>query len=198
MMLARATKWATVAVLTALSATAQSQEAKQAVSPLPRFEDYLVTDIFRGVPAAPQLVTPRERMYRTVIRQGVAKGIGVMCDGKEQAGPNFAGHYIVVVWNCGVPCNMMAVVDARTGSVYPPPLESEPLLFPPLRLPIPGDADHAVPLSPRIEFRQNSSLMTVQANPDPSKARENYTHYFLWRNNHWTLLRRVLMKEVTP
>jgi hypothetical protein len=40
--------------------------------------------------------------------------------------------------------------------------------------------------------------MIVKANPDPSKGRNNYTHYFLWKNDHWTLLLRVPMKEVTP
>lgn len=119
-------------------------------------------------------------------------------EGVTKAEPNFAGHYTVVRWNCGSPCNMMAIVDARSGIVYPPPIESEPLLLPPLLFPVPGDREHAVPLSAKVEFRQNSRLMTVQANPDPSKAGENYTHYFLWRNNHWSLLGRVPLKEVTP
>ena len=93
---------------------------------------------------------------------------------------------------------MMAIVDARSGIVYPPPIESEPLLLPLLLFPVPGDSDHAVPLSAKVEFRQDSGLMIVKANPDPSKERINYTHYFLWENNQWTLLRRVPMKEVTP
>src|ERR1700722_6281073 len=115
MMLASTKRLATVAIVIALSAATQSQEPKQTVSPLPRFEDYLVTDIFHGTPAAPHLTTPTGRMYRTVIREGVAKGIGVIRDGKEQAGPNFAGHYIVITWGCGSPCGMMAIEDALTG-----------------------------------------------------------------------------------
>jgi hypothetical protein len=191
MMIASAKQWATVAIVTALSAAAQSQEPKQTVSPLPRFEDYPVTDIFHGIPASPLLVTPRERMYRTVIRQGVAKGIGVMRDGKEQAGPNFAGHYVVVLWNCGSPCNMMAIVDARSGIVYPPPIEREPWLLAPLLFPVPGGPAG-------VEFRQDSNLMIVRANPDPSKAHSNYTHYFLWKNDHWTLLLRIPLADATP
>jgi len=79
---------------------------------------------------------------------------------------------------------MIAIVDARSGIVYPP-IESEALLLPLLLFPVPGDSDHAVPLSARVEFRQNSGLM-------------NYTHYFLWKNDRWTLLLRVPMKEITP
>lgn len=42
-------------------------------------------------------------MYRTKLRQGTALG------------PNFAGHYTVVLWGCGTGCQVASVVDARTG-----------------------------------------------------------------------------------
>lgn len=197
-MLATATRWAAVSLVMSLSAVAQTKAPQQSTADVPRFEDYLVTDIFHGTPAAPQLTTPTERLFRTRIRDGVTKGLGVMREGKEQPGPNFAGHYVVVQWNCGSPCNMMAIVDARSGIVYPPPIESEALLLPLLLFPVPSDSEHAVPLSSRVEFRQNSGLMIVKANPDPSKGRSNYIYYFLWKNDHWTLLLRVPMKEVTP
>lgn len=29
--------------------------------------------------------------------------------------PNFAGHYIIVSWGCGSPCQMNAIIDVRTG-----------------------------------------------------------------------------------
>lgn len=67
----------------------------------PRFEDYPVFDVFSGTPAAPILSTPEEKRYRTMIREGVSKGWGVFRDGKEQAGPNFAGHFIAIVWGVG-------------------------------------------------------------------------------------------------
>lgn len=172
-------QWATVALVTTLSAVAQSQ-TKPGGSPLPSFEDYSVTDIFRGTPVAPKLVTPRERNYRTMIREGVTK-----------AEPNFAGHYIVVRWNCGSPCNMMAIVDARSGIVHPPPIESEPLLLPPLLFPVPGRPAG-------VEFRRDSNLMIVRANPNPSKGRSYYTHYFVWKNDHWILLLRVPLANMTP
>jgi hypothetical protein len=112
----------------------------------------------------------------------VAKGIGVLRDGKEQPGPNFAGHYIVVTWACGSPCEMMAIVDAATGRVYNPPI-SEDFRLPRLPFTIPEKPDSFIPWPADVEFRQNSNLMIVKANPDPSKGRTNYAHYFLWEYN---------------
>ena len=31
--------------------------------------------------------------------------------------PNFAGHYIIVTWGCGSPCQMNSIIDAITGKV---------------------------------------------------------------------------------
>ena len=123
----------------------------------------------------------------------MAKGIGVLRDGKEQPGPNFAGHYIVVTWPCGSPCEMMAIVDAATGKVYSPPL-SEGFRLPPLPATVPEKPDSFIPWVADVAFRQNSNLMIVKANPDPSKGRTNYAHYFLWENNRWKLLRRIPME----
>jgi hypothetical protein len=103
MMLATA-RWAMVALVMSVRSVAQTKAPKQTDVQAPRFEEYPVTDIFHGIPAAPKLTTPMERLYRTRIREGVTKGIGVMKEGIEQAGPNFAGHYIVVTWGCGSPC----------------------------------------------------------------------------------------------
>jgi hypothetical protein len=35
---------------------------------------------------------------------------------------NFAGRYVVISWGCGSQCVLMAIVDAKTGIVYDPPL----------------------------------------------------------------------------
>ena len=94
----------------------------------PRFEDYMVTEMFTGTPAPPILATPEQRMYRTRIRNGVSTGadvwIGSYKNPIKGKGPNFAGHYFVIRWGCGSQCVMMAVVDAATGIVYKPPLEA--------------------------------------------------------------------------
>lgn len=71
-----------------------------------KFEDFpAVVSSARHI-AAPRLDSPDARRYRTMIRQGVADG------------PNFAGHYAVVVWGCGSSCSERAIVDTNTGRVY--------------------------------------------------------------------------------
>ena len=104
----------------------------QAVAQAPRFEDYPVHELFQGTPAAPILIEPWMRMYRTKVREGVSKGYGVTHysgpdpkdPGKEEdgPGPNFAGQYFVIHWGCGSDCIQMAIADGKTGKVYPPPL----------------------------------------------------------------------------
>jgi hypothetical protein len=153
---------------------------------LPGFEDYPVTKIFRGIAAAPILETKQQRLFRTRIREGVAKGVGVTRDGQEQPGPNFAGHYIVVEWQCGSPCGMMAMVDAVSGKVYDLPLSTD-LVLPAIG---PSDSERSMPGYAIVKFRQNSRLMTVEANPE-WKEHGNYKHYFLWEGNRWRLLLRV-------
>jgi hypothetical protein len=61
---------------------------------------------YKGKLAAPRLITPTQREFRTVIRRGAVKG------------PNFAGHYTVAEWGCGSNCVVYAVIDAITGFVY--------------------------------------------------------------------------------
>ncbi len=170
-----------MAVTLALALTAVAQtNTPQTTAPIPRFEDYPVSEIFRGTPAAPLLVTPEERLFRTRIRNGVSKGEGVLRDEKEQLGPNFAGHYIIVTWTCGSPCIMMAIFDALTGKVYNSPM-TQGLQMSWL---------DGGPWLPDVEFRSNSMLMIMS--PEPAMARGAiYTHYFLWQENRWILLRRV-------
>src|SRR5712671_2778957 len=102
-----------------LCTTARSQS-----SPPPRFEDYPATESFSGTPVMPKLTTSLDqsvgdvqRSLGDVIRDGVQRGWYVFRDGKEQAGPNFAGSLIVIQWPCGAPCLRMAIVNARTGDV---------------------------------------------------------------------------------
>jgi len=79
----------------------------QPVKELP-FAQYTVTDSFAGIPASVDLRShPWAPVYRTVLREGAWRG------------PNFAGHYTIVTWNCGsTDCATVAVVDAVTGHVY--------------------------------------------------------------------------------
>ncbi|MDX2151629.1 MAG: hypothetical protein SFV54_12900 [Bryobacteraceae bacterium] len=162
--------------------------AQQRSGPVPRFEDYPATEIHGAALAAPKIMTPVQRKYRTRIREGVEKGWGVRQDGKEQnhPGPNFAGKMVVVQWGCGAPCLMMAVVDGETGEVFLPPLAVERTFTLPMLC-----VGNSVSSNPQITFRRDSRLMVVKATPDCSQMNHHsYAHYFLWQDNHWKLLFR--------
>jgi hypothetical protein len=159
----------------ALNAIAQTKTSPQ--PPTPRFEDYPITEVFRGTPAAPVLATPQQRLFRTMIRTG---GQGAYGDGKAEPGPNFAGHYIIVTWNCGSPCTMMAIVDAVTGTVYNSPMTNN----------LQMSWLDGGPWLPQVQFRRNSRLVIMTPVPAMAK-RPIFTHYFLWKDNQWILLRKV-------
>jgi hypothetical protein len=166
-----------------------------------RFEDFPVTQAFKGVPARPSLVSPEERRFQTTITQGVTKGYGVEdgMTGKEllRAGPNFAGHYVIVRWGCGSPCLMMAIVDSETGRVFPPPFHHGPghSYF---QLP------WAFPMEPPLAYRVDSRLLianicesdkTVQIDGHVGyQAQRCGAHYFVMGDDGLTLIHKVLEK----
>jgi hypothetical protein len=160
----------------------------------PRFEDYQTVEMFTGTPAALKLATPLEQKYADQIRDGVEKGYGVFRDGKERKGPNFAGNLVVIQWGCGAPCMRMAVVDARTGEVYCPPISFIGAGAPSFDLPLLTIGD-SVPQNPEVQFRLNSKLMIVKATPSQAGRHPSYTYYFLWQQDRWTLLQRVLIQK---
>jgi hypothetical protein len=164
-----------------------------------RFEDYPVTEIFESTPAMPQLVTPEERRFRTVIRQGVSKGWGVEdgITGREMPGaePNFAGHYFIITWGCGSPCLMAAIVDARNGRVFPPPFHHGPghSYF---------QVPWAFPATPALNYRLNSRLLIANICESDTvshlggqlsyQAHECGPHYFVMGEHGMKLIHRVL------
>jgi hypothetical protein len=181
-----------VLLLLLLCTTALSQSSAP-----PQFEDYPATDSFSGTPAMPKLKTEVDqivgdvhRSLGEVIRDGVQKGWGVFRDGKDQPGPNFAGHLIVIQWGCGAPCLRMAIVNARTGDVYSPPITAAGNSF---SLPLLTVGTH-VSRNPDVHFRLNSKLMIINATPEESLSHPSFTYYFLWNRNRWTLLRRDRLK----
>jgi hypothetical protein len=159
---------------------------------LPTFQDYPVKEIFHGAPHPPILVTPEQRRYRTLIREGVEKGWGVLTDGawgseQNKPGPNFAGHYIVITWGCGAPCMRMAVADAESGAVYNPPVSvGRGFALPLLAFPVSGARN------PESAYRRDSQLIIIKATPHFGKPdAQPYSFYFLLQDKQWKLLRRV-------
>ena len=185
-------QWLLMIVL-AILASAPAQTIAQP----PRFEDYPSTELFTEKPAAPLIKRPLERMYRTRIREGVIKGWGVERDGKEQPGPNFAGHYVIITWGCGSPCLMAAIVDLKTGSVTPPPFHHGP-----------GQSyfqvPWAFPAEPPLAYRVDSRLLiaticesdkTVRVEGHVSyEAQRCGAYYFLMSDNELRLTYKLREK----
>jgi hypothetical protein len=126
----------------------------------------------------------------------VQKGWGVDREGKEDvAGPNFAGHYIIVQWGCGSPCIMMVVVDASTGDVLPPPISAGSGGASALTLPLLVTGDSA-PWPAKIEFHLNSRLLIAKATSDMKRLpSSSYIYYFLLERNEWHLLSKVALED---
>jgi hypothetical protein len=171
----------------AISSAAQSKPDPRSATHEPSFGDYPVTEVFTGSPVEPILVTAEQRRYRTRIRNGISTGTDVW-NGSwktpiKSSGPNFAGHYFVIRWGCGSNCLMMAVVDARTGKVYGPPLSDA------------GSELH-IPMDPlsdvEIDLRRDSSLVILR-NACKNGRRECGVYYFNWSNDQFVLLKRTLI-----
>jgi len=89
-----------------LFSTAFSQEAgKVKFQPKVKFSNYQAI-IYRGAIAKLELKNPEHRRFRTALRNGYKSGI------------NFAGHYCLVYWGCGSPCQSGAIIDVTNGQVY--------------------------------------------------------------------------------
>ncbi len=82
--------------------------------PFISFEDYPSKGEFQGEPAQIDYKSHKlAREYKTAIT-GQYKSEKV----------NFAGYYCLASWGCGFPCEACAIVDVRTGKVYPGPNSS--------------------------------------------------------------------------
>ena len=140
----------------------------------PQFKDYPVEQIYRGSPAIPKLVTPVERMYRTMIRSGA------------KADVEFAGHYTVPQWGCGTMCNEFAIVDSITGTVYEVPFSVN-------ELPIPWEERHGAEDHERMEFRPDSRLMKLNMCPDEKDC--GFYDYVMTDGQGLKLIRKKLLPK---
>jgi hypothetical protein len=141
----------------------------------PGFENFPVSEIWKGQAARVRLTTRSERLFRTNLTNA----------GKEP--PNFAGHYRLTFWGCGSNCAAGAVIDLKTGSVYRPPQAI-------------GDGTGWVPWiisgammdGAAVDFRANSRLVIVRSGMNYSDRLKKFipdTRYFLWESNRF---RRIL------
>ncbi|HEY9403645.1 MAG TPA: hypothetical protein VIQ24_13355 [Pyrinomonadaceae bacterium] len=150
----------------AKGAAATTTRATTRVSP--RFDDYPVREVYRGRIAPVILDTKRARRFRSRLREDSRQGV------------NFAGHYTVVFWGCGTGCAQLAVVDAKTGRVYWPPVEYTDIP------PEPSQADPAH----HPNFRPGSKLLVLtRSHYDARGSRTAY--YYLFDKNRFRLLRQA-------
>lgn len=149
--------------------------ARKSAAPLPDFGDYPARDSFDGRPAPVRLRTRRDRTYRTALREGASRG------------PNFAGRYTLAYWGCGTGCAETAVVDAKTGLVYWPPLRYVDIPRVDEEQREPGDQ-----YAPG--FRRDSRLLVLtRSNYDRESS---YTAYFyVFDRGRFRLVREALLKR---
>ena len=126
------------------------------------FGDYPVAEKYRNK-NAPVVLSKKDRIYRTRLKEAA----------KQK--PNFAGHYILTTWGCGMECLMGAVIDAKTGKVYQIPFT----------ICCWGD-DISEDFKP-IEFKLDSKLMVFTGSRDEKEDDVN-KHYYIFNNNNFELL----------
>ena len=86
--------------------TSEIQFYKSLVQRFP-FKDYPANKTYQGK------IAQLDLSYFKSIDNNTIKGITSRYNNQNQ--PNFAGHYIIVSWSCGSPCQMNAIIDAKTG-----------------------------------------------------------------------------------
>jgi hypothetical protein len=145
-----------------LLATLPAAGATHAQNSKALFAKYPAGPAYKGKPAAVDLHSDKDAPnFRTRLRAAAKRR------------PNFAGRVIVTNWGCGASCQMIALIDARTGKV-----------------------SFAGSASAGYEHRLNSRLLIV--NP-PETIAELYgnkppswlkTRYYLWKGGRLAVLKR--------
>ena len=139
---------------------------------VPRFDDYPVRAIYRGRPAR-VVLTPDNRLFRTRLREAARQPT------------NFAGHYVVTTWGCGTGCRSGAVVDLKSGRVYPLPHQ---LCCWPY-----GEPPYPEPL----EFRPHSRLIVLTGARGATETEDGEVgvHFYEFRNGRFRHLHTAEVEE---
>jgi hypothetical protein len=150
----------TLAILLVVAASAQGKRS-------PRFQDFPVIDRFSGKPPPPKILTPRARLFKTMIREGAKEG------------PNFSGHYTLVTWGCGSDCISFAIVDFKTGLVF-----FNPQVLTVIR--------HISQEGEQLEFRRDSRLLVVEGDTFGIGDSQNQgKFYYEWKDDQFRLIRTI-------
>ena len=146
--------------------------------PRPQFSDFPAKEIYRGRPAAPQLVDKGQRTFRTMIRRGA------------KASVEFAGHYTVPRWGCCTSCNQFVIVDSITGTVYD-------VAFAVVEFPGQWFDSHDSRTSKRMEFHPDSRLIKIAACPNERDC-GFYDHQMVDGKGLRLIRKELLPKQYQP
>jgi len=140
-----------------------------ALGQLPAFADYRVEEHYKGK-TAPLILTGVDQTARAKLKAAARQK------------PNFAGHYIIVTWSCGVECLSGAVVDAITGKVYPLPVTV-----------CCWNQEGRPPLTP-IEFHRDSKLLVLKGGRN-GKACDLGEHYYQFEKDRFDLIKTTSAQQ---
>jgi hypothetical protein len=149
--------------LVTLSAAGAQTPAKDAS--LPKFKDFPVKTIFKGKAAKPRLSGEFKRYY------------GHHYTAAAEEGVKFAGHYTIVTRTCGSSCQIVDILDLKTGHTVKFDFAS-----------ISGWREYHDDFEP-IEMKPDSRLI-VFAGARNEKAPVGY-HYYVLEKGRLKLLRTV-------
>lgn len=141
-----------VAAMFPMAVCAQVNANAQPVGKLsPRFEDFRVPT---PVPARKDsAVIARSDPTLPPGREETTANFQKRIRGEAKKGPNFAGHFTIVMWSCGSDCSNLAVVDLQNGKIYDTPF-----------LAARGNSRSAPESSPRADFRGYPSVQLCPRN----------------------------------
>jgi hypothetical protein len=151
-------------------------------SSLPKFENFLASSEYSGTLAELRYPASMEKRYKREIRDNYV----------VETKPNFAGHFVLLHWSCGTACKEMAIVDARNGNIYFPPITDEGIGVPSYFLPFLTYPNGGT-TGPVLQFRTDSRLLIIKCNQ--GKGWRSYIFYFLWQHDKWRLLRKEPLKK---
>lgn len=143
------------------------------------FKDYPVTKIYKGK-VAPLKLTRKEK------EDIFGEKLQYTVDNLPEV--NFAGHYIVATWSCGMWCDWSAIIDAKTGKVYSGDVITSHC-FPDL------DTDFVCNENfSNVEYRIDSKLIVFFGSRSDNEGDRGF-HYHKFENGRFTHLKSVLVKE---
>lgn len=144
-----------VVILLCLCAVLPAQSKAKTI--VPRFDDY---PVFEKLPNrnAPVIIPKEGLIFRARLQEAAMQQ------------PNFAGHYILTTWGCGMECLMGAVIDTKIGKIYQIPFT------------ICCFGDQLTESSKPIKFFLNSKLIIFygKRNEDDNDTKK---HYYIFDKN---------------